>query len=266
MIQCSALAVVIHRLTNQCSNNSITKTLKKGPPKAEIAASYKLLEMFQMSTLQFSKTKFATIRGMHLLHRFIDDHLRSYPANGKQVNSICQKMRSKLEKHYNLQNEFFIVGTILDPQTKLGVFGSLEKRSKEEIFRAQAKEYVENAGIHSISQKSNANTLIGKLHEKKKSIIKGSDEISLSLGMDIVSDGANILSWWGTASESLPNLSKMTRDYLAVMPSSTVSERVFSTAGQIIPKSRNGLTADTAEASILLNSRSKMASYSRNVS
>lgn len=66
------------------------------------------------------------------------------------------------------------------------------------------------------------------------------------------------LIWWAKNGVSYPRISKMARKYLCIPSTSTPSERVFSTAQNIITAKRNCLFGETAKVLIFLSHNSKM--------
>jgi hypothetical protein len=64
----------------------------------------------------------------------------------------------------------------------------------------------------------------------------------------------NILDWLSKNQKGYPILSKIARDFLAVMPTSTASERAFSAVGRTISKIRNRLDPEMANELLSLAS------------
>lgn len=68
----------------------------------------------------------------------------------------------------------------------------------------------------------------------------------------------DVLVWWKDHEISFPFLSKMARKYLAVLATSTPSERVFSTGGRVISDQRICLTGEHADQLIFLAMNTKI--------
>jgi hypothetical protein len=62
------------------------------------------------------------------------------------------------------------------------------------------------------------------------------------------------LAWWCAHQGEFPCLATVARDYLAIRPSSTSSERVFSNAGRLITQDRNRLGSVSTRMCMVLNS------------
>ena len=63
-----------------------------------------------------------------------------------------------------------------------------------------------------------------------------------------------ILKWWKENQSILPTLSKIAKDYLAIPATSAPSEWLFSEAGNLISLKRVGLSSDSVEANMILQS------------
>jgi len=66
------------------------------------------------------------------------------------------------------------------------------------------------------------------------------------------------LFWWKAHEKQFPRLAMLARKYLACPGSSTPSERVFSTSGDIISDSRSRMDPDLADYLIFLSSNFEM--------
>lgn len=73
-----------------------------------------------------------------------------------------------------------------------------------------------------------------------------------------ISVDANPLKWWKDNEHLYPNLSKLSKQYLAVQATSVASERVFSTAGDIVTAQRAVLSTENVDMLIFLKKNLKM--------
>lgn len=62
----------------------------------------------------------------------------------------------------------------------------------------------------------------------------------------------NPLTWWRQHQESFPLLAKLAKSYLAIQGTSVPSERVFSTAGDIVSAQRAALSPENVDMLIFL--------------
>lgn len=64
--------------------------------------------------------------------------------------------------------------------------------------------------------------------------------------------------WWKINESSFPHLSKLARLHLCVPGTSVASERIFSTAGDIVEATRSRLAADNVDKLIFLQKNLKI--------
>jgi len=179
-------------------------------------------------------------------------------------NSI-KASKSKF-KDYDCLDDIFTICHLIDPRFKTSLFDSKAKskaavKTLEKLF----KEYQMNAKDNereSINDQSVSNQeskkpkpLILRIKERlTQSEELNEDEIIRYLNAPCLQIEDNILDWWSKHEKGFPILSKIARDYLAVMPSSTASERAFSAAGRTISKVRNRLDPEMANELLSLAS------------
>ncbi|XP_022519279.2 E3 SUMO-protein ligase ZBED1 [Astyanax mexicanus] len=84
------------------------------------------------------------------------------------------------------------------------------------------------------------------------------EEIELYRMAKVISVDANPLKWWKNNEHQYPNLSKLSKHYLAVQATSVASERVFSTAGAIVTAQRAALSPDNVDILIFLKKNLKI--------
>lgn len=65
------------------------------------------------------------------------------------------------------------------------------------------------------------------------------------------------LKWWHSSEVQLPNLARLARIIFSGKPTSVPSERVFSTAGELISNKRSRLNEDHVDQLIFLNKNLK---------
>lgn len=61
------------------------------------------------------------------------------------------------------------------------------------------------------------------------------------------------LCWWSKYEHKFPSLSVLARSILVIQASSVASERIFSTAGDIVTSQRSRLTSDNVNNLVFLN-------------
>ena len=65
------------------------------------------------------------------------------------------------------------------------------------------------------------------------------------------------LDWWKSNETIFPNLAKLAKCYLAVPAISMPTERVFSTAGDIVTATRSTLTSESVDKLVFLEKKLK---------
>lgn len=79
-----------------------------------------------------------------------------------------------------------------------------------------------------------------------------SDEVKLYEQEPPIEISDNPLQWWQKKEHLYPILSRLAKTFLAIPASQTSSERLFSIAGHIVRKKREGLTQSFVEDLVLL--------------
>lgn len=103
--------------------------------------------------------------------------------------------------------------------------------------------------------------LSGGLHEQGPADTpdqKFKNELDRYQAQPDVSIDDEVLMWWKDRESTFPLLSNLARKYLAVLATSTPSERVFSTGGRVISDQRTCLTGDHADKLIFLTMNKKI--------
>ena len=85
---------------------------------------------------------------------------------------------------------------------------------------------------------------------------KAKDEISKYRERDSLELGGDVLQWWKKQAD-LPLLSYLAKDYLSIPATSVSSERVFSSAGNIVTAQRSLLHPDHVDQLIFLKKNLK---------
>ena len=78
------------------------------------------------------------------------------------------------------------------------------------------------------------------------------EEVALFRAADCIALDANPLGWWKEHDKMYPRFATLARRYMAVPGTSVPSERVFSTAGDIVTASRSCLTPENVDILIFL--------------
>lgn len=169
-------------------------------------------------------------------------------------------------KEYDCLDDTFTICHLIDPRFKTSLIESKSKsRASVRILERLFKEY--HSKTRDVVQDGNVDQLQGNQQSKKpKPLIErikerftqseeiNEDEIIRYLNASTLQLDDSALDWWSKHEKVYPILSKIARDYLAVMPTSTASERAFSAAGRTISKIRNRLDPEMANELLSLAS------------
>jgi hypothetical protein len=177
------------------------------------------------------------------------------------------------------ENAVFSVATLLDPRFKVRCFSTVvaAAQAKASLLLA-SKRFVE---VES-SQSDNTSSIIEPTPKKMRSsssenaqnespwdcldeILSGNSQTAVNsihlstdnemlkyLAEGLLSRKEDPLEWWRINKHQYPNMASLARIYLAPPPTSVPSERVFSTAGDVITDHRAKLLPENAEKLILL--------------
>lgn len=78
------------------------------------------------------------------------------------------------------------------------------------------------------------------------------EEVQRYRAVQSLSVEANPLEWWKDNQNQFPHLAKLAKRYLGVPATSVPSERVFSTAGDIVTAQRASLSPDNVDMMVFL--------------
>jgi hypothetical protein len=205
----------------------------------KIESIVSLLKPLKEVTVELSASKVITVGECFGAIIFLENH---FSIHEHEFPAPVSDMRAKLLTFMNKQSLFFIGCCMLDPRVKNSLFPD----------KAAAKKFLQDAldqDYPSFETPSlNTGGFLSKITHKVLL-----SELDDYLNEPICSSEVNVLQWWKLNERRFSRLSKMARDYLSVMPTSTASERSFSLSGRVISKIRNRLTPDNSEKSILLN-------------
>ena len=96
---------------------------------------------------------------------------------------------------------------------------------------------------------------IDKRETTRKQVIEKSpsDELSVYLNLKNIESTSDVFVWWHDNGNAFPRLRKLALKYLIIPATSSLSERVFSTAGYLLGERRTRLKDDHLNMLIFLN-------------
>ena len=88
--------------------------------------------------------------------------------------------------------------------------------------------------------------------EKNRSFTEAKCEVAFYCEEEVVPEDSDILEYWKTNRKKFPLLSRLARKFLCITSSAT-SERVFSTAGNVVSERKTNLSIDNIEMLVYMN-------------
>ena len=108
----------------------------------------------------------------------------------------------------------------------------------------------------SVMEELFGDTLLSQEERGQKSSLSFTDtireEVASYRAADGIAVGGDPLAWWKVNDKKFPHIAMMARCYLAVPATSVPSERVFSTAGDIVTAKRSCLNPENVDILIFL--------------
>ena len=196
---------------------------------------------------------------MHLI-----SHLKATKKLQKfsKLISCIDSMLAKLNDYWVHSIDVAKVCMLLDPRQKAELIES-NSGKKDSIGKLKAifKVYEPNVAVTSqpIETKKPKSIMERVFHLSFSTEAAVENEMKRYFNEPRIShdEHKNILQWWHENKINYPVLSTIARDYLAIMPSSVLSERSFSTGGQTLTKERCNLHPETARELMCVKSWSK---------
>ena len=219
------------------------------------------LNPFKRYSVLMCGEKYSTLSLVVPLYNKLIDHLRlwmnSKTTAGERLHNSTVAAEEKITSYYNVTSDCYTVCTVLDPRLGLEYYKDEPDQVNEnaEVIFAAVNDVYQKCYAPEASALAETAVQIDEFDPfpKKKKLIQ--DELkSFTQRTDPLEGDADILAWWKSQSAKYPNLSKMARDYFAIPATSTSSERLFSSAKQLVTDSRNSLGAETIQACECLKS------------
>ncbi|XP_065666451.1 uncharacterized protein LOC136087493 [Hydra vulgaris] len=262
------MASVLHlkdAIISLCANEDIfsSKTISASQWKS-IEGAVETLTPLKEATETWSAESIPTINtvadSLYLIHDKIDQFIETDGKNGYGV-LYAKSLKSCIEKRFPLchtGNLLSAAANYLNPALKghhLKLFKKFQ--TTKEWLASQVKENVEcqpvrSADLSSISKlKRKLNVRLETQEPKSELNLILSEMCQYEYLPDAKKDFP-ILDWWKLHSNTLPELSSLARQILAIPASSTKSERVFSSVRNVVRSSRHNLHPEKVEQIIVI--------------
>ncbi|XP_025425429.1 zinc finger BED domain-containing protein 1-like [Sipha flava] len=227
----------------------------------------KLLKPLQLATTILCSEQQITISMVRpLIGSLITKHLSSNQTDCVFATMFKNTVSKDLAKRFSMEsgsekntNEILVnvsqIASLLDPRYK-----NLKFEHSEEIkYRIQP---IVRSKVLSVNQIST--TVCGNIQIAKKTILDelmgqfsddDEDEFTRYLSEPQINHNDNPCLWWKARENVYPKISVLAKNILCIPASSASSERVFSTAGNIITPKRNQMTPYHLSALVFLKNQ-----------
>ncbi|KAM8766865.1 E3 SUMO-protein ligase ZBED1-like [Acanthopagrus schlegelii] len=272
------LQLPAHKLTDVRRNEKDLCTLTE--EDVTIAEDLvRVLKPMKEATLAMSEDKQPTLSVIAPLLALLQEALTPSIEDSTVVRDLKAAAKNNLRTRYDAQKDILYAASALDPRFKALPF--LSAKEQDDTFsRLQteaataardqntdgndADEGAEEMGEATSPKKpkksSTLESLLGavylptaKENGHKTPAMKAGDEIRRYRAEQPAGLNENPLTWWRSNEREYPLLAHLAKQYLCVPGTSIASERVFSTAGDIVTAKRSCLTPDHVNELLFLN-------------
>lgn len=260
---------------------------KKAAQKIEISESewnlmdslVKVLKPFELATVVLSSDSEITISKVRpIIHKIITKHMKFNDDDSKLIKRFKSTVSDDLKKRFNFdeieeseQKDITVshIASFLDPRFKSMKFE--ESHSVRQAVKDKVEHLYQRARQDSTLSNSESCGNQSSRDELKKKIgftamdllleddddsdgnLSPNDEFQRYVAEKEVNHNLSANTWWREHEKIYPILAKLAKKYLAVPATSTSSERVFSSAGNIVRPSRSCLSSEMVSALVFLH-------------
>ena len=211
-----------------------------------------ILEPFKKATLDLCGDNITASQLFPIMDH-LNKHLRKSLNKREYIpyKSAFDSMIKKFDKYWKELEEFALYAHILDPRFKLSLIERSKKFSVKENLRFKLDQTNESGASGLIDEQlddvnqdllTKEFSLIETLLHQNDMLASDENEIEKYFSCQVVGFQVDPIEWWKTNSKDFPNLSSMGLEYMAAVPTSVASERIFSIGGLTVTKLRNRLT------------------------
>lgn len=227
-----------------------------------------LLQDFETATLQVSSEQQPTVSMILPIMKLVTPDPKDCKTSfiGRAKKAIRTDLLSRYQRDEEVQ--LLQMSTFMDPRFKFVVLmengDAIQEQVKREAAVLEDVELPDKSGDSPPAKKrkliSKGLDFFSKLYgdvpvEKKETTVeeKIEDEVNRYIEESNIKPDDDPLKWWAGRKSAYPYLSTLAMHYLHIPGTSVPSERVFSTAGNVITQKRNSLTSDNASILIFLH-------------
>ena len=232
-----------------------------------------LLTPFQIATTVLSSDTEITISKVEpIVHKLINKHLQLKYNDTRLSKAFKKTVVADLKRRFYFENSedpnlqeirTTHVASFLDPRFKQLKF--LENNNFRQTVIDHVKELCKQINVsdtndpETLMKKHNLTAMDMLLDDDSESDTSGDDdEFQRYVSEEQINYNLSANSWWKEHKKIYPTISQLAKRYLAVPATSTASERVFSSAGNIVRPSRNCLGSEMVSALVFLHQNKKL--------
>lgn len=219
-----------------------------------------ILRPFNEITIEMSAEKFTTVSKLIVLIRGLQSFLSKKKSENNIIiiSTLLERFINNVTKRFHRleYNEILAISTFLDPRFKSKGFtdtGAL-KYVKDKIYSMY---FIPSSDISSPQKNAENNNSIWNEFDQRTNVKTNTSKCIIELNNfaheSIVERKSDPLEWWKSHETVYPGLSAIAKKYLPIVATSVPSERVFSTAGQVLTDRRNSLSSENVEKILFLH-------------
>lgn len=221
-----------------------------------------ILHPFQVSTTLLSSETTPTLS---IIHPLIKSLLNNFLTGDNSENSglirqIKTTLETELKRRFKVNNPVAGVEdicTFLDPRYKnqervAGIIAKVKRHLQDVINVENETCTVQQLKTRNPEEGAKA-TALSILFPEDSQVGCSMSELDNYAQEQAIKKYNCPLTWWQTHQDTYPKLSLLARKYLSIPATSTPSERIFSTAGNIVSAKRNCLDPKNVNKLIFLN-------------
>lgn len=219
-----------------------------------------ILKPFETATTLLSSEMDPTISmAKPLMKSIVENFLQNdeHDKNCEMTMTLKNVLRTEIETRFRLVNEenltIFDTSSFLDPRYINDIHEIVKHRAIKFIELTEQRMSLENAKVCDEIEEEKSSALSFLFPKEAAANVSSRTETSMYLQESPVKKNCNIYDWWKEKERKYPKLAIIARRYLSIPATSTPSERVFSTAGNIVSSKRSCLLPENVNILIFLS-------------
>lgn len=193
-----------------------------------------------------------------IIHSVIKNHLNMNITGRPDTEKFKNILVVSLTDRFNLNSNKETVHSLasfLDPRSKQLTF---EDNEKKNLIKIAIDNMIENLDRNEVTENENVNYASNSaldfiFHNSQVSINDSRSELDMYIQDTEINHNLSPLEWWKTKEGKYPRLAKIAKKYLCIPATSASSERVFSTAGNIVTSKRTCLLPENVDLLVFLH-------------